>query len=546
MIAKLIVAALAAFSGLMVFASFQPTGLWWAAPLGYALLLSIMTAKRAVWIAWIHGLTLYLLLLPWIGEFVGASAWIALAVVQSLYFIPLGLGWGVLWRAAGPTARRRLSVGPVATLILAFPAWFAACEWLRSTWPFGGFGWGRIAWGQIGGPLAGLIRLGGPALVSAAVVAVGAGLWFLAIAAWQRWARWSSMWRPAVLAQVWSAPVITRRAVVATSLSIAAVCAAGLVIILPWTQPTPVGSVRVAGIQGNVPRLGLDFNAQRLAVLKNHARVTEEYAAKVRRGETPRPDLVIWPENAADVNPMLNPVARDIVVAAQKSVAAPILVGTVTPEYNRMVVWDGNGPGEMHDKKYLQPFGEYMPFRDLLRTINPLVDRAGNFQPGQGDGVVRMRTTVVGVATCYEVSFDGAFRSAVHHGAQILTSPTNNATFGFTDMTYQQLAINRMRAIEYNRAVVVAATSGVSAIVLPDGSVDSESRIFTPDVVEATLPLHDTMTPSARIGPWFEWILAAVGMLALVLAACVNRSTRTSSARANRRKVRRIHDKAQR
>ena len=227
------------------------------------------------------------------------------------------------------------------------------------------------------------------------------------------------------------------------------------------------------------------------------------------------PDIVIWPENSSDVNPFTDPAARQQIERAQRSVDAPILVGTVSPEHNTMVVWDSDGPGESHVKRFLQPFGEYMPFRDFLRNFSEHVDRAGNFQPGDDNGVVHMNGVPVGVATCYEVSFDGAFRMAVQGGAQILTSPTNNATFGFTDMTYQQLAMSRMRAKEYDRAVVVAATSGVSAIVAPDGSVKQRTAIFTSDALEAELPLSDTMTLSARVGPWVEWILAILGLLSV-------------------------------
>ncbi|MDU9793787.1 nitrilase-related carbon-nitrogen hydrolase, partial [Helicobacter pylori] len=89
-----------------------------------------------------------------------------------------------------------------------------------------------------------------------------------------------------------------------------------------------------------------------------------------------------------------------------------------------------------------------------------LVDLAGDFKPGDGNGVVHMGGIPVGVATCYEVAEDEAYRMAVRGGAQILSTPTNNDTFGFTDMTYQQLAMSRMRAIETDRAVVVVATSG--------------------------------------------------------------------------------------
>lgn len=288
------------------------------------------------------------------------------------------------------------------------------------------------------------------------------------------------------------------------------------------TEGSP-GSVSVAAVQGNVPRLGLDFNEQRRAVLDNHARRTEEFAAQVARGEAERPQVVIWPENASDINPFTNADARRIIEDASRAVGAPILVGTVTPEHNAMVVWTPEGPQEQHVKRFLQPFGEYMPLRDLLRHVSPYVDRAGNFQPGHGNGVVQAAGIPLGVATCYEVSFDGAFRSSVRHGAQLLTSPTNNATFGFTDMTYQQLAMSRMRAMEYDRALVVAATSGVSAIVLPDGQVEAQSVIFRPALLQARLPLRDTLTLSARIGPGLEWVLTGLGCVAVATAGVVGR-----------------------
>ena len=88
----------AVFSGVMVFAAFEPTGLWWAAPLGFALLFYFADHRHAMLMAWVQGLTIYGLLLPWVGEFVGAAAWIALALVQSLYSLLFGVGLKLLVR----------------------------------------------------------------------------------------------------------------------------------------------------------------------------------------------------------------------------------------------------------------------------------------------------------------------------------------------------------------------------------------------------------------------------------------------------------------
>ncbi len=521
----------AGFSGLMLFSTFQPTGLWWAGPLGFALFFTVVTARRAVLLTAVQAFTMYALLLPWIGEFVGASAWIALAVVQTLYLLLFGWGLKKLWLWGAPgnawpsssaksghfakantSARQKASMTRGVFLSLAAALWFVAVDLLRSSWPFGGFPWGRIAWGQVGGPLAMLITVGGPAVVTFAVVFIG-GLLAVLI----RHLR-LGFYRQSVPLSA-SVVVILLGAVAFTAIT-----------NNQRQQASKEGETRnVAAIQGNVPRLGLDFAAQRSAVLNNHVHRTEELGENIKNGKAPQPDIVVWPENASDVNPFSDESAAEAISGAVDAVGAPILVGTVTPEHNRMVVWTPEGAGEFHDKKFLQPFGEYMPFRDLLRKVNSYVDQAGNFQPGHGTGVVHMNNVAVGVATCYEVSFDGAFRDSVRHGAQIMTSPTNNATFGFTDMTYQQLAMNRMRALEYDRPVVIAATSGVSAIVQPDGTVTKQSRIFTPDILQADIPLRDTMTLSARIGPVLEWVLSALGCAAVILAMYAGRAARPAA-----------------
>src|SRR5690606_8320954 len=99
-------------------------------------------------------------------------------------------------------------------------------------------------------------------------------------------------------------------------------------LLLPTA--TPAGpSVTVAVVQGNVPRLGLDFNAQRRAVLDNHVQATLALADRVAAGLVPRPDLVVWPENASDIDPVANPDAGAEISRAADAVGAPILVGAL-------------------------------------------------------------------------------------------------------------------------------------------------------------------------------------------------------------------------
>jgi apolipoprotein N-acyltransferase len=107
----------------------------------------------------------------------------------------------------------------------------------------------------------------------------------------------------------------------------------------------------------------------------------------------------------------------------------------------------------------------------------------------------------------------------VRAGADLIAIPTNNATFGWTEMTHQQLAMSRVRAVEHGRSVVVAATSGVSAIVAPDGSVTQRTGMFTPDALVAEVALRREATLATRLGAWPEWVMTALGLSAAAFGA---------------------------
>ena len=262
-------------------------------------------------------------------------------------------------------------------------------------------------------------------------------------------------------------------------------------------------------------------------MLNNHVQETEKLA---RREDDI--DLVIWPENSSDIDPFRDGEAAQAISGAVDAIDAPVLVGTATRDEvgarNTMQVFTpGHGVGDHHHKKYLQPFGETMPMRDFFAHFSDYVDLAGDFKAGDGPGVVSMNSVAVGVATCYEVSFDNAFHESIKNGAQILTTPTNNATFGFSDMTYQQLAMSRLRALETDRAVVVAATSGVSALVHPDGSVSQSTELFEPATLVESLPLKSGETFSVRYGSLMQWLMVIIGTVCALIAVRTNRLGRT-------------------
>jgi apolipoprotein N-acyltransferase len=259
-------------------------------------------------------------------------------------------------------------------------------------------------------------------------------------------------------------------------------------------------------------------------VLDNHVQRTEQLADDVRAGRVPRPDLVIWPENSSDIDPFRNPDAEAVIDEAVAAIGVPIAVGGVMRgddglPRNTMILWDPvRGPTDFYTKRQLQPFGETMPYRSFFRLFTSEVDRAGNFVPGTEPTVFDMGGAKVALTVCYEVAFDGVVRDSVRNGSNLLAVPTNNATFGYTEMTYQQLAMDRVRAVEHGRTVVVAATSGVSAIVLPDGTVSQQTGLFTPAALVQRVPLRSATTLSDRLGAWPVWVMVVAGLAALVTA----------------------------
>jgi apolipoprotein N-acyltransferase len=508
---RLLPGSTAVGAGLLLYAGAPPRELWWLAPMAFAVLWAVLhgrSARAGSGYGFAFGLGFFVPLLSWTGEFVGPLPWLALATVEALVVALAGAGIAIV---------SRLPAAP----IWGAAVWVAA-EALIARAPFGGFPWGRVAFGQPSGVFLPVAAIGGAPLLTAAVVLTGFGAGALvrrAVQGGRPSGRRTALVVPALLAV---GPVI-----------------AGLLASLTVGTTTIGGQAVVALIQGNVPRAGLDFNAQRRAVLDNHAARTIQLAADVAAGRYQRPALVIWPENSSDIDPLRNPDARVVVDQAARSIGVPILVGAVLRTddghyTNTMIVWDPRtGPGQRHDKRRVQPFGEYVPYREFFRLFSPYVDRASDFVPGNGDGAVDIGPVRVGIATCYEVVFDDLVRQSVRSGAQVLAVPTNNATFGFTQMTYQQQAISRVRAVEHGRTVLVAATSGVSAMIAPDGTVKQETGLFTPDALVAGVPLRSGTTLATRLGPAPEWALVALGVVGVAVAMIMHGRRSTG----NRRRV---------
>ncbi len=493
----------AALGGYLLYLSFPPSTLWWLALPAFALLGTVVhgrSARAGFGLGFVFAMGFLTPLLVWVSALVEWLPWIALSIFESLFVAVAVAGMALVTR------------------LPAWPLWAAAVwgigESVRGRIPWGGMPWGRVGFGQPDGPLLPLAAVGGVPLLSFVTVLAGLALGELV----RRLVLRRSPVTPAVLLVV----------------GLAAGPLAGLVPAFPGTAPDR--TVTIAAVQGNVPRLGLDFNAQRRAVLDNHVQATVQLGEDVAAGRVDAPDLVIWPENSSDIDPLQNPDAAAQIDRAAEAVGVPILVGSVLrnpPEManengptasNASLVWEpGVGPVARNDKRRIQPFGEYMPWREFFRLFSPYVDRASNFVAGPGEGAVDMNGVRVGIAICWEIAFDDLLADSVAAGAEVLAVPSNNATFGLTDMTFQQLAMSRVRAVEFDRAAIVATTSGVSATVTPDGTVTARTEQFTQEVLVDRTTLRTTTTLAALLRSGPEWVLVALGLVAVGVAVAARR-----------------------
>lgn len=525
---RILTVVLAAAGGLVTEAAFPGRSWWPAAIVGIALLVLAWRRDNAWWAALLGalwGVAFFLPHLFWLHASVGAVPWVALVLTESAFVAALGGAW--VW-----CRRSALLTGRPGRQTLVFALLWVVVEQLRSVLPFGGFPWGRLAFSQTEAPTLALASLGGAPLLSGVVAAAGASIAYAARAGWGE--RGGA--RPASAGR---------------GLGVAAgLVAVGLLVPLPGL-PAPDGTgepgaangggaaggeeLRLAAVQGNVARPGLDAFSRQLEVLRNHVEGTEAVAA----GGAPL-DVVLWPENAADVDPRVDDRARDLVEQAVSAVGVPVLVGTLRYDdrgrYNDSVLWTPQeGPVAVYTKQHPAPFGEYIPMRDVARLFSDKVDLVRtDMLPGTEVGTVPLsvarlgRTVTLADAICFEVAYDGLVRDAVLAGGEVIVVQTNNASFGRTQESVQQLAMTRLRAVEHGRAAVQVSTVGVSGVFAPDGAELGRTELFTADQLVATVPLRQDLTLADRLGDAPSWAAAAV--VALVLASGLVRRRRAEES----------------
>ena len=400
---------------------------------------AIERTNRKVLSAFIFAFSFNAVLLHWTSTFVGSTPWIILSFGLSLLYLPLSLvgRWG----------------------IVAYPLLFVALEEVRNRFPFGGFGWARVAYSQADAPYAAIASRGGAISLSAMTVLIAGFIFF----------------------------VLNKK--------VNLIFLFPLFALLIPNNITAFSQTSVLMIQGNVPELGLEFNARAEEVFNNHVKETNRALAQDKKV-----DFIVWPENAVDVDPYTNKDVYEKLEAFEKPLIIGAIVGKGEKILNTSILW-GDKTQEIYVKQHLTPYGEYIPLRSIAKKISPLVSQVKDFSPGNEQKIFTIGQAKIAPVICFEL-IDDEILSEAAKKSNLLVVQTNSATFGESAESAQQLSMTRVRAIEHSRNVVSVSTTGISAVIDFNGKVLNQTSMGTAEHVFADVGLIDQISPRDRYGDW--------------------------------------------
>jgi apolipoprotein N-acyltransferase len=217
--------------------------------------------------------------------------------------------------------------------------------------------------------------------------------------------------------------------------------------------------------------------------------------------------LILWPENVLDLNGPLQSSSEAFQVSQlAEAKSATVVAGITEPvgssEFrNVAVAWAPSGAiVATYDKVHRVPFGEWIPWRSFFGLLADLSAVPRDAIPGTGPGILHTPAGPLGVMISYEVFYEDAGRAAVRSGAQLLTVPTNTASYATSQVPTQELATARLQAIQEGRDLVQASPTGFTTVIDHRGRVLARSNLGPQQVIEGTPAMRTGLTPYARAG----------------------------------------------
>jgi len=260
------------------------------------------------------------------------------------------------------------------------------------------------------------------------------------------------------------------------------------------------------------------------------------FAAGVAAGVALRPgtplqaqgaQLVLWPEASFPLSLYFDDPVLPMELPGLRS---DLLFGSITRSraatqakrrqvYNSALLMDAAGNNlDFYHKRHLVPFGEYIPWKDILFFAKKLTAEVGDIVAGESFRPMRYRELLLGVLICYEDIFPEISRIMASEGAQAMVNLTNDAWYGNSSAAYQHQVFSQFRAVETRRALVRATNTGLSSLIDRQGRVLWQGKLFERQVFLTELPLFHDRSVYVRIGDLFPIVCLVFGGVTMVLA----------------------------
>ncbi|GAA5173179.1 apolipoprotein N-acyltransferase [Modicisalibacter zincidurans] len=474
--------------------AFAPVGWAWLAVIALAAFFALAaqpSRRQALWSAYLFGLGYFGVGVSWV--FVSISQYgngpvVAMLATAAFVSLLALFPWFAVY-----LVRRLCPEMDGMALWLGLPAAWVLSEWMR-TWFLTGFPWLFVGYSQSDTSLALIAPVFGVLGVSLLVALLAGGLAWIVLG-----------------------PSLRRVTLVGGVL--AAVLAGLQLLDREWTQPAgePIDAALLQGNMAQDKKWDPDY---RNVTLERYKALTEQQLGA---------DIVIWPEAAI---PVWYDQATEYLAgleALADQAGTSLMVGVPVREadgrnYNAVVSL--SDPPGFYYKRHLVPFGEYVPFRNLLGSaLDVLGAPMSDFTPGREAPVLQAAGVPVGAFICYEAIF-GAEVTELLPEAQLLVNISNDAWFGRSLGPLQHFQMVRMRAIETGRDLLRATNTGVTAAIGHDGKVIKRAPQFEVATLNAEVTPRTGATPYVGWRDWPVLGLIALG-LGLLLVSRIRRHHRS-------------------
>ena len=460
------------------------------------------TLRRAFLLGWIAGLAYFAGTLYWLVQVMtvygGLSTPVAIAVVVLLLsYLALFVGIAAWAVAAG------CAVFGAGGLLLAPAAWITGE--LGRTYVWSGFPWALLGYSQVRvTPVAQAASVAGVYGLSMLLAFTSAALAYAFVARRRRFV-------PALAAVTlvagtfaWGAARVSRAALTREG------------------EPIAVGVV-----QGNISQDEKWTPSLRDAIMRRYIDLSRAALAEGAR-------FVLWPESSLPFYFEVDRAGVEPIRRLAREGPAAFLIGSDQIEQVQFVT--GNAPreryynaaflvlpdgltGAVYRKMHLVPFGEYVPLKDLLFFVAPLVEAVSDFSAGDAPTTLPVAGHAASTAICYEVVYPRLIAGMVDRGSELLTTITNDAWFGESSAAYQHFDQAAMRAIEQGRYLARAANTGISGFVDPYGRVMTETTLFEPAVRVREVRFLTGRTIYGRIGDSVAYAGLAITIMVLTIGS---------------------------